>query len=380
MKKPELGFNRLQSFFDFFTTVGKVRFGLEGNQLFYQIGTSKVYLTDSSGNALADDAVTTAKILNANVTAAKLAATLDLTGHALSNLSIESGTPVNAVAAAGLLTLIGTVVDGETIVIGGETFEIDTDSTVGPGNIAIDVSAFAVASQATLTVTGGGNQIADADTVTIDDGGTNEKVYTFKTTLTPTEGEVLIGANDTAALLNLKNAINHEGTPDTDYSCAAAHPTVVGTSSDATTLIVSAFTPGTAGDSIATAKVAAELSWDGNLGTTTSGVDCPAADADGVLVTDITAGSAIVVATQGSGTTVLIAMLIAGVAGNSVSFSTDIANGSVDDTELGTAVAGVDGTVGTARKILVDATNLYIAIAANTIVDANWKKLVLQSI
>jgi hypothetical protein len=401
MKKPEFGFNQLQSFFDFFTTVGRVRFGLEGNQLFYEIGTSKVYLTDSSGNSLADDAVTTAKILddavttakilndaittakilNANVTAAKLAATLDLTGHALSNLSIESGTPVNAVAAAGILTLIGAVVDGELITIGDEVYEIDTDGVINEvGAIPIDVSAFAVASQATLTVTGGGNQIANNDTVTLDSGGTNEKVYTFKTALTPTEGEVLIGANDTAALLNLKNAINHEGTPDTDYSCAAAHPSVVGTSSDATTLIVSALTPGTAGDSIVTAEVSAELSWDGNLGTTTSGVDCPAADADGVLVTDITANSLIVVATQGAGTTVLITMLIAGVAGNAIDFSTDIANGSVDDAFLGTEVAGVDGTVGTARKILVDATNLYIATAANTIADANWKKLVLQSL
>jgi hypothetical protein len=61
----------------------------------------------------------------------------------------------------------------------------------------------------------------DADTVTI---GT--KVYTFKTALTPTEGEVLIAVTLAAALLNLIRAINHTGTPNTDYKCAAVNPDV----------------------------------------------------------------------------------------------------------------------------------------------------------
>ena len=325
-----------------------------------------------------NDAVTTAKIANLNVTVGKLATTLNLTGKVV---SLPNATPVNAVAAAGTLTLVGDVEDGETFIIGTETYEFDTDSVVTGANIAIDVSAHATASQATLTVTGGASQIADADTVTLDDGGANEKIYTFKTTLTPTEGEVLIGLSDTAALLNLLNAINHTGTPDTDYSCAAAHPTVVGSFSDATTLVVTAFTPGTAGDSIATAENAAELSWNGNLGTTTAGVDCTAALADGVIVTDVTAGSAIVVATQAGGTTVLITMLVKGVAGNAITSDADlVANAAFGATELGDTVAGVDGTVGAALQIVADATNIYIATAANTIADANWTKLVLQSL
>lgn len=52
------------------------------------------------------------------------------------------------------------------------------------------------------------------------------KTYTFKTALTPTEGQVLIGGSADAALLNLIRAINHSGTPDTDYKCAAAHTQV----------------------------------------------------------------------------------------------------------------------------------------------------------
>ena len=127
----------------------------------------------------------------------------------------------------------------------------------------------AVAARGTLTVTGGGNQIANDYVVLVD-----EKEYTFKTVLTPAEGEVLIGANDTAALLNLKNAINHTGTPGTDYSCAAAHPTVEGISSDATTLIVAARTKGVAGNNIDVGVTGAEISWDdAKLGTTVAGVD-----------------------------------------------------------------------------------------------------------
>jgi hypothetical protein len=114
----------------------------------------------------------------------------------------------------------------------------------------------AVAASGTLTVTAGGSNIANNDTVTI-----GSKVYTFKTALTPAEGEVLIGANDTAALLNLKNAINHEGTAGTDYSCAAAHSTVSATSSNATTLVIAAKTKGAAGNDIASTETGANMSW-----------------------------------------------------------------------------------------------------------------------
>ena len=292
-------------------------------------------------------------------------------------IAVNGGTPVNAVAAAGLLTLTGTVIDGETITVGTEIFEIDTNSSVVAGHIAIDVSSFATASKGTLTVTAGTHQIADGYIVTID-----TKIYTFKTALTPTEGQVLIGATDTAALLNLKNAMNHTGTPGTDYSCAAAHPTVLGFSSGALTLVAQARTPGVAGNSIVSTKTGAQISWDGagTLGTTTAGVDCTAANADGVIVTAATAGSTKIAATQGSGTTVLFTVLIKGAAGNAFVFSTTLTHGSVDAAVLGTATAGVDGTVGAAFELLANATNLYMATAANTIVDANWKKLVMQSL
>lgn len=91
----------------------------------------------------------------------------------------------------------------------------------------------------TFTVTG---QPANGETITI---GT--KVYTFRTTLTPLEGEVLRGASAAAALDNLKSAINHTGTPDVDYKCAAAHTQVSATTNTDTTQVVESLKPGTVG-------------------------------------------------------------------------------------------------------------------------------------
>ena len=109
----------------------------------------------------------------------------------------------------------------------------------------------------------------DGDTVTLD-----TKVYTFKTNLTPTEGEVLIGASAAIALDNLLSAVNHTGTPDTDYKCAAAHPTVTATTNTDTTQLIAAKTKGVAGDLIALEETSAHLTVDAaTLGTEVAGVD-----------------------------------------------------------------------------------------------------------
>jgi hypothetical protein len=98
---------------------------------------------------------------------------------------------------------------------------------------------------------------SDGDTVTI--GG---KVYTFKTTLTPTEGQVLLNGGGDAALLNLIRAINHTGTPDTDYKCAAANTQVTAAASVTShQFAVTAITSGVAGNAIATTDRSAHLSW-----------------------------------------------------------------------------------------------------------------------
>ena len=114
--------------------------------------------------------------------------------------------------------------------------------------------------QAYSVLTSNGTAPTNGDMVVID-----TKTYTFKTTLTPTEGEVLIGStvDASAALANLQMAIQHGGTNGTQYKCAAVHPTTYAplATLTATTLKVYADATGTGGNSIATTTTAATLSW-----------------------------------------------------------------------------------------------------------------------
>jgi len=108
---------------------------------------------------------------------------------------------------------------------------------------------------ATGIITSDGTIPSDGDTVTI-----GSKTYTFKTVLTPTEGEVLIGGSAAVALDNLKSAIMHTGTPDTDYKCAAAHPEVLATDNTNTTQTVVSILPGTVGNTYGLAVSDANMS------------------------------------------------------------------------------------------------------------------------
>jgi hypothetical protein len=104
-------------------------------------------------------------------------------------------------------------------------YSLDNQSSYVP---AVDENGYYVLSlsfypgvKATAVVTGV-TKPTDGLTITL-----GAKTYTFKTTLTPTEGQVLIGAALDNSLLNLINAVNHTGTPNTDYKCAVANPDVV---------------------------------------------------------------------------------------------------------------------------------------------------------
>lgn len=90
------------------------------------------------------------------------------------------------------------------------------------------------------------DQVSDGDTVTL---GT--VTYTFKDALTPAEGEVLIGADAAASLLNLIRAINHTGTPDTDYSVANQNfKATADTAVDTDHFTVTAIAEGDAGNTV----------------------------------------------------------------------------------------------------------------------------------
>jgi hypothetical protein len=108
--------------------------------------------------------------------------------------------------------------------------------------------------KATGTITSTGVNVTANDTVTV-----ATKVYTF-VAAPSAEGDVDIGATAAATLDNLKAAINHSGTPDTDYKCASAHPTVEATTNTDTVQTLQALIGGVTGNSIALAKSAVTLS------------------------------------------------------------------------------------------------------------------------
>lgn len=97
------------------------------------------------------------------------------------------------------------------------------------------------------------------DTQTVVVGG---KTYTTQTTLTNVDGNVLIGANAAATLQNLYDAINLTGTAGTQYAAAmTANTRVKATAVTATTLVVTALTPGEVGNLIASTETQTNASW-----------------------------------------------------------------------------------------------------------------------
>jgi hypothetical protein len=131
--------------------------------------------------------------------------------------------PVNTSVAHTVQTTLS-VVAGSEYTLSYAWMELSKLSTNAAPRISFSSTALAFSSTTNLgtaTITSNNTTPSDGDTVVI-----GEKTYTFKTTLTPTEGEVLINGSADAALLNLIRAINHSGTPNTDYKCAAANVTV----------------------------------------------------------------------------------------------------------------------------------------------------------
>jgi len=105
---------------------------------------------------------------------------------------------------------------------------------------------------ATGTVTRTATNASAADYIQI-----GKKKYTF--VVTPTvEGDVKIGANALASQTNLLSAINHSGTPGTDYVCARAHPWVRAGAISGNNLPLTAF-KGSQGSSIALSESTATV-------------------------------------------------------------------------------------------------------------------------
>jgi hypothetical protein len=253
----------------------------------------------------------------------------------------------HAVKAQGTLALTGPVKDGETIFVGGSTvFEIDTDNSVILGNFPIDLSAFAVKAQGTLTVD---TQPTVGDTMTIGVGA-GSKIYTFVDEAdADAEGEIGIGALLANTQENIWSAIS-----GTDGHNTAHTQVTIGGFGD-NEAIIYAIKPGTFGNTIATTESfsAPTNTFDADtLGTTVAGADCPAADADGVIISTINAALIDISASQGDGTTVVFTHNTPGTIGNDYGVTVTMANGTFDGETLGTTVLGADCSAANADGLM----------------------------
>lgn len=125
----------------------------------------------------------------------------------------------------------------------------------------------------TLTATGA---FADASTLAI--GG---KTYTTQTSLTNTDGHILIGANQTATIANILAAINLGTGQGTTYATAMTlHPNVKAYASTNTAITLRAKVAGSIGNLIATTENQANAAFGaatltggtGDIGTYISGM------------------------------------------------------------------------------------------------------------
>lgn len=167
----------------------------------------------------------------------------------------------DAQIAAGMVGAPAIAPNGTLMGPDGAVLQAAVASAIAP-IAAAPIDAIA----ATQTLTSNNTNVSNNNTVTV-----NGKVYTYKTALTPTEGQVLIGADADGSLTNLASAINHTGTPGTDYSCAAANPDASSGAVAAHALTFTARTAGASGNALTLAKTAATLTVGG--ATFAGGVD-----------------------------------------------------------------------------------------------------------
>lgn len=110
------------------------------------------------------------------------------------------------------------------------------------------------------------SNVSDGDDVTID-----SKVYTFQTSLTDTDGNVLIGATASDTIDNLVAAIMLASGAGTTYAASMTlHPTATAVIAAGDTMLATAKLVGTAGNSLVTTENGINSSW--GAGTMSGGV------------------------------------------------------------------------------------------------------------
>lgn len=300
-------------------------------------------------------------------------------------LTTPEGTPVNAVAANKLLTIGTNPVEAATVSVGGKTYKFR--AVIGAGAKATGLLTF-------------NTELPHAnDTVIL-----GLQTYKFVAALSagPTvPNEILIEATVTLTIDNLVSAVMGTAGVGVKYSVGTASysSVITVTKASADTFAVEYNAIGFLGNSFDTLGTLTHATWGANA--LAGGIDVQAANdvLIGIsveasidnLVLAITAGAGIGV-NYGTGTTVntlatavkaSVATMTAtnkikGVIGNATAIDEDLADGSwaLDVKFLS---GGIDGTVGVANEIRQNATDFFVCIAANTIADANWRKMSLGS-
>ncbi|MGA9356377.1 MAG: flagellin [Terriglobales bacterium] len=230
--------------------------------------------------------------------------------------SSSIGVTTSALSSAGL-SLGGAVAATGTLTQGPAPAAVAATNTLTGANFTE-----ATAAAGTLTITAGGNNIANNDAVNI--GGTT---YKFVTALSGAANEVLIGASDTQALLNLKAAVNGAGGgAGIAYGAGTvANANVVAGAATATTLALSANING-AGNGIS--------SGDSAVTTVTTGT---AESFGGTTLAGAVTGATVSI---GSQTYTFVASLAAQETANEVVASSE----ATGLTNLAAAVNGAGGT------------------------------------
>lgn len=151
----------------------------------------------------------------------------------------DTGTGAGATATGTLTSNNTNVGIGETVTIGSKVYTFR--SVLVANTLTTDLV-----------------NVSNGDTVTI-----GSKIYTFQTTLTNVNGNVFIGANYTASLLNLSYAINaFGGTPGIEYAAdTIAHDRVTATTPTAATLVITAIANLFSEAGLATSELSTHLVW-----------------------------------------------------------------------------------------------------------------------
>jgi hypothetical protein len=283
-----------------------------------------------------------------------LALKANLADMAPTILRIKEKTPVNAVAASGVVTFTGqplahvaNVQATGTVTFTG-TPEADQHLVIGTQTFHF-VAARAGAGEITISADNTQQAVNVVAAVTAD--------IAAQATAVSGAGVVTLTAVAAGAAGNITLTTNATGT-------AVSGATLAG----GTDHVHESLTIGTQEFIFVTLR--------GEVGsfeiTSSDNVTTQAANAKAAINADLTNVTA-----DNTDGVLTVTAAVKGVAGNLIALSESATGTAVSSVTDGKLDGGIDGTVGVANEICADATNLYHCIATNTIADANWRKVSL---